>query len=60
MTFLPASANCPCLPAPHRYTSHLPPKCQSYVAAGKNALEKEYVQKAYYSKINKINKFPFY
>lgn len=30
MTFLPASANCPCLPAPQRYTSHLPPRCQSY------------------------------
>lgn len=27
--FLPASASCPCRPAPHRYTSHFPPRCQS-------------------------------
>lgn len=27
--FLPASASWPCRPAPHRYTSHFPPRCQS-------------------------------
>lgn len=27
--FLPDSASWPCRPAPHRYTSHFPPRCQS-------------------------------
>ncbi len=27
--FRPASASCPCLPAPHKNTSHFPPRCQS-------------------------------
>lgn len=28
--FLPASASWPCRPAPHRNTSHFPPRCQSW------------------------------